>query len=163
MAELQKRMDEKTPSMQTFGPFCERDYFDRDCDIFYDEFSRQRQYVEGELSKSIKSHNPQANVSAKNHMGKYQVCCVTAKTNCSLCGIRLDFSNTDAYMLRDNALTLLQKIIKMRQNETKMRQKSHCIHLIIKVWPGQPLIGSVHLVKVAFYSENSLYPRHIII
>ena len=70
MAELQKRMDEKTANIQTFGPFSERDYYDRDCDIFYDDLATQQRRAEEELNRSIKSHNPHANVSAKNHMGE---------------------------------------------------------------------------------------------
>ncbi|XP_067943240.1 cytosolic carboxypeptidase 2-like isoform X2 [Watersipora subatra] len=68
MAELQKRMDEKTASVQTLGPFSEREYFDKDCDIFYDDLALQHRQAEDEITRTIRSHNPHTNVNAKNHM-----------------------------------------------------------------------------------------------
>jgi len=73
MAELQKRMEEKTARSASFGPFCEREYFDSNCDIFYEDLVSQHKQAEDELNKNLKAnlkaHQPYANVNEKNHMG----------------------------------------------------------------------------------------------
>lgn len=74
MAELQKRMEEKTARTHTFGPFSERDYFsDRDTlsgvNRYYDDLEAEQKQAEEDYNRSLKTFNPHNFVKEKNHMG----------------------------------------------------------------------------------------------
>ena len=74
MAELQKRMEEKTARAQTFGPFSEREFYgDREAfsgvDHLYEDLEAQQRQAEEEYNRSMKTYNPHNFTREKNHMG----------------------------------------------------------------------------------------------